>query len=134
MAELDQLDILKRGVGAWNRWREENPTLRPDLSSTSLSRQDLRGANFARCSLAEAHFNDSDLSGANLTRANLSRASLNAARLVSAIPVQANLDGANLAEADLSRADISYEDSLISMLDQMVIAPAEAMATAQRNR
>ena len=108
MANLDQLAILKDGVGAWNRWRQENLTIRPDLSSTSMSRQDLRGANFARCSLAETHFNNSDLSGANLTRANLSRASLNAAQLASAILVQASLDGANLAETDLSRADLSY--------------------------
>ena len=108
MANPEHLDILKQGVGAWNRWREEEPGPRPDLSSTSLSRQDLTGANFTRCSLAEAHFNNSDLSGANLTRANLSRASLNATRLVSAILVEASLDGANLTGADFRRADISY--------------------------
>jgi uncharacterized protein YjbI with pentapeptide repeats len=108
MANPEHLDILKEGVGAWNRWREEDLSTRPDLSSTSLSHQDLRGANFHRCSLAETHFNNSDLSGALLTRANLSRASLNAARLGSAILVEASLDGANLAEADFTRADISY--------------------------
>jgi uncharacterized protein YjbI with pentapeptide repeats len=108
MANPAHLDILKEGVSAWNQWREQEPGARPDLSATSLSRQDLRGANFSRCSLAEAHFNDSDLSGANLTRANLSRASLNTTRLGSAVLVEASLDGANLAGADLSRADISY--------------------------
>ena len=108
MANPEHLDILKEGVSAWNRWREENLSTRPDLSSTSLSHQDLRGANFRRCRLAETHLNNSDLSGANLTRANLSRASLNAARLGSAILVEASLDGANLAEAYFSRADLSY--------------------------
>jgi uncharacterized protein YjbI with pentapeptide repeats len=108
MANSEHLDILKEGVGAWNRWREENPNAQPDLSSTSLSRRDIRGANLSRCTLAETHFNNSDLSGANLTRANLSRASLNAAHLASAIIVEASLDGANLSEADFTRADISY--------------------------
>ncbi len=108
MANPEHSDILKEGVGAWNRWREENLSTRPDLSSISLSRQDLRGANFSRCSLAEAHFNHSDLSGANLNRANLSRASLNVAQLDSANLMEANLEGANLAEADFTRADISY--------------------------
>lgn len=102
------MDILKEGVDAWNRWREGKVDARPDLSSASLSRQDLRGADFRRCSLAEAHFNKTDLSSANLTRANLSRASLNAAQLGSATLADAILDGANLAQADFSRADLSY--------------------------
>jgi uncharacterized protein YjbI with pentapeptide repeats len=108
MPERAPLSILKEGVAAWNRWREDNPASRPDLSSTSLSRQNLQGANFVRCSLAGTHFHNSDLSGANLSRANLSRASLNAARLTSAILVEAALDGANMAETDLTRADFSY--------------------------
>ena len=108
MANPEHSDILKEGVDAWNRWREENLSTRPDLSSTSLSRQDLRGANFSRCTLAEAHFNHSDLSGANLTKANLSRASMNKAQMGSAILVEAILEGANLAEADFTRANISY--------------------------
>jgi uncharacterized protein YjbI with pentapeptide repeats len=69
MANPKHLDILKEGVGAWNRWRERNPDIRPDLSSTSLSRQDLRGVDFRHCSLAEAHLNNADLGSVDLTRA-----------------------------------------------------------------
>lgn len=108
MPNPDHLAILNQGVAAWNRWRAENPDLRPDLSSTSLSRLDLRGTNFRRCSLAETHLNTCDLSGADLTRANLSSASLKSARLPSAILVEANLDGANLADTNLAGADLSY--------------------------
>jgi len=108
MPDSGHLAILKEGAGRWNQWREENPNLRPDLSSTSLSRLDLRGANFSRCSLAEAHLNHSDLSGADLRRANLSRASLNTAHLSSAILIEAILDGANLTGADFTQADLSY--------------------------
>ena len=108
MANAEHLEILGKGVNAWNQWRGEAQGARPDLSSVSLSRRDLQGVDFSRCNLAEAHLNNSDLSQANLTRANLSRASLNSARLASAILVEAVLDGANLAETDFSRADLSY--------------------------
>jgi uncharacterized protein YjbI with pentapeptide repeats len=107
MGNPEHLDILKAGIGIWNRWREENHSTQPDLSSTSRSRQDLGGADFRRCSLAEACLDKADLSSANLTRANLSRASLKVARLSSATLVDAILDGANLAAADFSRADFS---------------------------
>ena len=107
MTNADYLALLKGGAGAWNRWREENPSVRPDLSATSLSGQDLREANFSRCSFAGTHFRHSDLSGANLTRANLNQASLSGARLISAVLEEAILDGANLAEADLTRANLS---------------------------
>src|SRR5215469_10899596 len=108
MANHKHLDILKEGVDAWNRWRAENPSSWPDLSSASLSCEDLRGVNFRHCSLAEAHLNNSDLSSADLTRANLGRASLSGTRLGSAKLVEAILDGANLGDADFSRADFSY--------------------------
>ena len=45
MANPEHLEILSRGVTAWNEWREKGPDTRPDLSSTRLSREDLRGAN-----------------------------------------------------------------------------------------
>ena len=108
MANPEHLAILKEGIGKWNRWREEHSDTRPDLSSTSLSREDLRGGDFRRCSFAETHLNNTDLSNADLTRANLSRASLSGARLGSARLVEANLDGANLGEGDFERADFSY--------------------------
>ena len=36
MTESGHLDILKRGVEAWNAWRRENPTLVPDLSQETI--------------------------------------------------------------------------------------------------
>jgi len=32
MANSDHLRILSSGVGEWNRWRENHPRIRPDLS------------------------------------------------------------------------------------------------------
>ena len=38
MAEKEHLARLKQGVEAWDRWREENPDLKPDLSDAKLER------------------------------------------------------------------------------------------------
>lgn len=44
MAGKGHLKILGQGVGAWNRWREENPGICPDLLGfkRDLSEADLR--------------------------------------------------------------------------------------------
>lgn len=44
MANKEHLAILKRGVEAWNTWREENPTILPNLSEADLSGADLTAA------------------------------------------------------------------------------------------
>ena len=46
MANPQHLEILKKGVTAWNRWRDENPNVVPDLKETDLSgKADLRSIN-----------------------------------------------------------------------------------------
>jgi hypothetical protein len=32
MANDEHVAMLKRGVDAWNAWRDKNPNIRPDLS------------------------------------------------------------------------------------------------------
>lgn len=59
MANEEHLKILKEGVEVWNRWREENPNIRPDLEEAYLreadvSRADLRGADLEAADLIEA--------------------------------------------------------------------------------
>jgi hypothetical protein len=41
MANEEQLEILKQGVEAWNKWREDNPEIKIDLSGANLSEADL---------------------------------------------------------------------------------------------
>ncbi|MBL4690104.1 MAG: hypothetical protein JKY68_01350 [Rhodospirillales bacterium] len=36
-ANQEHLDILKQGVDEWNKWRDENSEIRPDLRGVSLS-------------------------------------------------------------------------------------------------
>ena len=62
MANPEHLKILEQGVEGWNKWRKENPDVRPDLIEANLE-----GAN-----LSGAHLRVANLEGANLSGANLS--------------------------------------------------------------
>ncbi|MFQ5578040.1 MAG: pentapeptide repeat-containing protein, partial [Anaerolineae bacterium] len=50
MANETQLQLLRTGVDAWNRWRQGHPNLKPDLVAA-----DLRGANLGRANLGRAN-------------------------------------------------------------------------------
>jgi hypothetical protein len=41
MANIQHLEILKQGVEFWNKWREENKSIFPDLSGADLRNIDL---------------------------------------------------------------------------------------------
>src|ERR1039458_3490232 len=86
MANRAHIAMLKRGVEAWNDWRQKNPHITPDLSQVTVPARALGGANLAHAnltlsSLPFAILEDADLSGANLELANLSLASLMSANL-----------------------------------------------------
>ena len=129
MANQEQLDILKQGVNAWNRWRKkqnsivallrnEQIVLRPDLSRANLYEANLTFANLSGADLSEvylgrANLRGADLSGADLRKAdfsfaNLSGANLNFAYLSGANLENADLSGANLSEVYLGEADFSF--------------------------
>ncbi len=57
MADEEQLKILRQGAEAWNRRRDENPGLWPDLSEA-----DLHQANLHWARLSEAYLNEANLS------------------------------------------------------------------------
>jgi len=102
MANDEHVALLKQRIAAWNMWRAEKESVRPDLSGAKLERANLYGAN-----LSVADLSDADLSGANLRRADLSRADLSRAELDIANLSRADLTGANLSEARLSRTNLS---------------------------
>lgn len=108
--------ILAEGVEAWNRWRSENPDVRPRLEGEDLSELDLTDVNLQDADLQNAvlfdavlrHSNlkmatlaDADLSGAELAQAELYKADLDGSFLTGA-----NLEGAYLAEASIDGADL----------------------------
>jgi uncharacterized protein YjbI with pentapeptide repeats len=96
MSNEEHLAMLERGLGSWNKWREQHPAVRPDLTSANLRKANLRLFN-----LNGVDFAGTNLSGADLTGSNLSRASLTDVTLGASI-----LDLADLTGADLRRADL----------------------------
>jgi uncharacterized protein YjbI with pentapeptide repeats len=96
MADEEQLKIIRKGVDAWNGWREKNPEVQPDLSEAPLSGANLREADLNGADLIEANLWRASLSWANLWEANLSRASLSGA----------NISGADLGAAQLIETDL----------------------------
>ena len=94
MADADQLDVLKKGAGAWNAWRAENRSAPVELSGGALRGLDLGGADLCGADLTGADLRGTILDGADLARARLAGANL----------FKATLAGADLEGADLRAA------------------------------
>ena len=117
MANQEQLAILKQGVEVWNKWREENNTIKVDLSGAVLSGVDLGGVDFRDTRLTRVDFRGANLQGARLSMANLSRATLIGASLN-----RANLKETRLTEAIITDADLRDADLSGAYLHQTVLA------------
>ena len=100
MADKEHFELVMRDVNAWNKWREENPKEKADLSFAVMRGADLMLANLSGALLYEA-----DLVLANLRGADLRHADLRAANLVGARLLGADLSHANICGADLSTAE-----------------------------
>lgn len=107
MANAEHVEHLKRSIREWNRWREEQRDIRPDLSSADLCGADLSEADRSRAKLCYANLIFADLSRADLSRTDLSYANLSYANLSEADLNQAKPSGANLIQANLSQANLS---------------------------
>jgi uncharacterized protein YjbI with pentapeptide repeats len=133
MANQEHLSILKQGVEVWNRWRQENPGVRPDLSQADLSAADLRRvdlhvANLGRADLSEAILFEAALRGADLSGAALRAADLSGANLSGADLAGAGLVGANLVAADLRGTDLRGMDLIGAALAGADLAGADLAA------
>jgi uncharacterized protein YjbI with pentapeptide repeats len=117
MANSAHLKLIKQGADVWNRERNMDPNLTPDLTWASLSKANLKGAILSKANLRGAFLRGAVLSKADLTEANLMGTNLNEADLSGAILAGANLtranligtklESANLANAILTEADLS---------------------------
>ena len=107
MANLKQLDILKKGVDSWNLWRINNPHILPSLSEAGLHMAYLKEANLSMADLTDADLRLAELVEANLNDADLTWANLNEAVLRKANLRRIKIQKANLARADLEGADLS---------------------------
>ena len=76
MADEEHVALLKQGVEGWNKWREENPDVRPDLIGANLAGEILTGMNLSKANLTGAALIDTILLETILTEANLTEAIL----------------------------------------------------------
>ncbi len=145
MANEEHLAILKKGVGAWNRWRDRNLEVRPNLSEADLSvpmvpgrslhgfegmrpvvelsginfeNTDLSGANLEWVALLNARLMGADLRGANLSESMLGESDLSEADLLGANLKSAELIGSKFRNAELSEADLSCCQLAQAIFDQ----------------
>ncbi|MGD1953355.1 MAG: pentapeptide repeat-containing protein [Leptolyngbyaceae cyanobacterium] len=113
MSSLEHWNLIKlENKEVWNRWREENTEVTPQLSYANLRDTNLRGFNLSRANLQEATLVDADLSHANLNGSDLSCAELrnvclNFATLANTKLHKANLAGASCLESNFIRVDFS---------------------------
>lgn len=113
MANPEHLEILRKGVEAWNKWREKNRHIYLDLSEADLSRDnlsgvDLSGVDLSKANLSEANLSGVDLSGAYLSIADFSEANLSRANLSKADLLGANLSGANLSGCKIDESTFLF--------------------------
>ncbi|MEA5480688.1 pentapeptide repeat-containing protein [Pseudanabaena galeata UHCC 0370] len=114
MIYLEHFNKLNEGVESWNKWRSDNPHIRPILLDVDLSLRNLNGINFSNASLERA-----ELMGTQLIQANLSGAKLRNAKLCGVVHFHptdtintqryqtCNLSDADLTDADLTNANLT---------------------------
>lgn len=99
MANPEHVEIIKQGVEVWNKWREDNPDVIPDLEEAELQGAELQGAK-----LIGANLNNAKLEGAELDNADLRWAKLRKAKLMGAKLIGTNLERTILQSANLTEA------------------------------
>ena len=124
MANAEHLKILKKGVKAWNAWRQENRDVVPDLYGADLSRMDLTYIHIMRTNLGDANLSgtilrkafavgtyfhgadmtDAILEGADMRGCHLSEARLAGARMAGAVLNKALAVGVDFSDCDMTSA------------------------------
>jgi len=107
MANPKHLKILKKGIGAWNKWRAKNPLttralLKVGVQNVELIQGDLTGAELPFANLITADFHGTWLLGANLRGAFLIGADLRGALLDDSDFTEAKIGNNVFANNDLS--------------------------------
>ena len=127
MPDTKHLEVLARGVFAWNAWRAEHPEEVPDLSGANLAGADLtaidlnpvleekgtgavvrmnRDVDISQVVVTPARLQNCDFSGAQLTRAELRYADMTDANLFDVRMPWSALQHAQLRRALVSMATL----------------------------
>lgn len=104
---LEHETRLGKGVKAWNQWRKERPTVKPNLQRAFLEYRDLRGINLNSADLESAEMEGAKL-GVDLSGRTLDRHALKFGSYIAGIlGTPADLQGADLTEANLKTSDLN---------------------------
>ena len=111
MANMEHVQLVRRGRDHVARWREANPNESLDLNAAYMSyvrapQVDISGADIRHSDLMGAVFRRANLSGCYLNPAHMYHADLRESNLTNALLNGANMRGADLRGADLSGADL----------------------------
>jgi hypothetical protein len=116
MANPEHLEMMKQGWTTWNKWREQHPTVIPDLSGIPLGGIKLRTFNLKDTDFRKSIFDKVDLQGGRLSNADFSGAKLKDVNLQIS-----HLDGAKFVGAELISIDLKYADLRAANLSQSVV-------------
>lgn len=129
--DLKHLEILKKGIQAWNQWRKDNPSEIPNLAGLDFARDladcpelfvegglydkaekiillveiDLSKSNLIGSKLQEAQLYSAKLDGAVLDKAVLSSAYFERCSMRSCQMLGAKMEGVTLWSCDIEQAD-----------------------------
>ena len=110
MANQEHLSIAKQGAKAWNIWRHNNPSVRPDLAGTGFNTDSCNMHEFQGANLQRTELNGADIWSANLTGADLSGVDLSDSDLYFTDLSRANLRGADLTDSRLRFVELDGAD------------------------
>ena len=96
MAEQKHVDVLREGVFSWNRWRFDNPDIRPDLINMGHFKGDLKHANMSGVDLTSTCLMGQNLYKTDFTDAILNDVTLSQARLIETNFKNADLTGSRV--------------------------------------
>ncbi len=94
------LNILKRGVNSWNKWRKKNPDIIPVLAGIELNHFDLDNINLDGADLRGIQLSNIDSRFSSYRMADMRYAYLN----------QILFSYSDFSQADISHAEIRYTD------------------------
>jgi uncharacterized protein YjbI with pentapeptide repeats len=125
VANPEHVEILKQGVEVWNKWRNKNPNIEPDLREASFVFVHLSGVNLSCAKLNDAEFYGAELKGSNLSGADLDSVHLGSANLGKANLSGASLILANLAETNLIKTVLRRADLTMANLRKATLQEAK---------
>jgi DNA-binding transcriptional regulator YiaG len=110
------LKVLRRGVTAWNKWRDKNPDVIPELTGIELNDEDLDRINLTKADLRSVKFENVNLNGSLLENANLEGSKLKHVSFI-----LANLRSTNFSSTEIIKSNFNESNCNRAVFDHAFI-------------